>query len=41
MICNNIPEVNEKNNLETLLNNLTKNDLTDIRKSLDIKGLVN
>ncbi|MDU6877621.1 SEC-C metal-binding domain-containing protein [Clostridium tepidum] len=38
MICNNIPEVNEKNNLETLLNNLTKNDLTDIRKSLDIKG---
>ncbi len=38
MICNNITEVNEKNNLETLLNNLTKNDLTDIRKSLDIKG---
>lgn len=36
--CNNIPELNGKNNLETLLNNLTKNDLTDIRKSLDIKG---
>ncbi len=36
--CNNIPELNEKNNLETLLNNLTKSDLTDIRKSLDIKG---
>lgn len=29
--CNNILELNEKNNLETLLNNLTKNDLTDIR----------
>ncbi len=38
MSCNNIPELNGKNNLETLLNNLTKNDLTDIRKSLDIKG---
>ncbi|KOM96593.1 zinc chelation protein SecC [Clostridium botulinum] len=38
MSCNNIPELNEKNNLETLLNNLTKSDLTDIRKSLDIKG---
>jgi len=36
--CNNIPELNEKNNLETLLNNLTKSDLTDIRKSLDVKG---
>jgi len=31
-------KLNEKNNLETLLNNLTKNDLTDIRKSLDVKG---
>ncbi|MBU5299584.1 SEC-C domain-containing protein [Clostridium sporogenes] len=38
MSCNNIPELNEKNNLETLLNNLTKSDLTDIRKSLDVKG---
>ncbi|WP_353505416.1 SEC-C metal-binding domain-containing protein [Clostridium sp. Marseille-Q2269] len=38
MSCNNIQELNEKNNLEELLNNLTKNDLTDIRKSLDIKG---
>lgn len=38
MSCNNILEMNEKNNLKTLLNNLTKNDLTDIRKSLDIKG---
>ncbi|MCW6061526.1 SEC-C domain-containing protein [Clostridium sporogenes] len=36
--CNNMSKLNEKNNLETLLNNLTKNDLTDIRKSLDIKG---
>ncbi|WMU98255.1 SEC-C metal-binding domain-containing protein [Clostridium botulinum] len=36
--CNNILESNEKNNLETLLNNLTKNDLTDIRKSLNVKG---
>ncbi|MGO5073984.1 SEC-C metal-binding domain-containing protein [Clostridium sporogenes] len=38
MSCNNIPKLNEKNNLETLLNNLTKSDLTDIRKSLDVKG---
>lgn len=38
MSCNNMSKLNEKNNLETLLNNLTKNDLTDIRKSLDIKG---
>ncbi|WP_434305088.1 YecA family protein [Clostridium botulinum] len=38
MSCNNILESNEKNNLETLLNNLTKNDLTDIRKSLNVKG---
>ncbi|EJO5347440.1 SEC-C domain-containing protein [Clostridium botulinum] len=38
MSCNNVQELSEKNNLETLLNNLTKNDLTDIRKSLDIKG---
>ncbi|MDU1320822.1 MAG: SEC-C metal-binding domain-containing protein [Clostridium botulinum] len=38
MSCNNIPELNEKNNLETLLSNLTKSDLTDIRKSLDVKG---
>nr|WP_242831604.1 SEC-C metal-binding domain-containing protein [Clostridium botulinum] len=36
--CNNMLKLNEKNNLETLLNNLTKNDLTDIRKSLDVKG---
>ncbi|EKS4343755.1 SEC-C metal-binding domain-containing protein [Clostridium sporogenes] len=38
MSCNNMLKLNEKNNLETLLNNLTKNDLTDIRKSLDVKG---
>ncbi|APH14504.1 SEC-C motif family protein [Clostridium sporogenes] len=38
MNCNNMSKLNEKNNLETLLNNLTKNDLTDIRKSLDVKG---
>lgn len=38
MSCNNMSKLNEKNNLETLLNNLTKNDLTDIRKSLDVKG---
>ncbi|EPY2276485.1 YecA family protein [Clostridium sporogenes] len=38
MSCNNMLKLNEKNNLETLLNNLTKSDLTDIRKSLDVKG---
>ncbi|NFE81821.1 zinc chelation protein SecC [Clostridium sporogenes] len=38
MSCNNMLKLNEKNNLETLLNNLTKNHLTDIRKSLDVKG---
>ncbi|EPY2304753.1 YecA family protein [Clostridium sporogenes] len=38
MSCNNMLKLNEKNNLETLLNNLTKNDLTDVRKSLDVKG---
>lgn len=39
MSCNNIQELNNKYNLEQLLNELTKNDLTDIRKTLDVKGV--